>query len=71
MDLEDLQLPEDAERSLLRRVGCRHQNPICRICKESRVYIHIHINEHCAVELNSYEQVWLDWILRFYAAAEQ
>ena len=70
-DLEDLQLPEDAQRYLVRRVGDRHNTPICRICKESRVYMHIHLKEHCAVELNSHEQVWLDWILRFYAAADQ
>ena len=70
-DLADLQLPEDAQRYLLRRVGCRHNTPICRICKESRVYMHIHLKEHCAVELDSHEQAWLDWILRLYAAADQ
>ena len=69
-DLEDLQLPEDAQRYLLRRVGDRHDTPICRICKESRMYMHIHLKEHCAVELNSHEQVWLDRILRLYAAAD-
>ena len=67
-----LALPDEVHSYLVTRCsGGWGQNPICHICRETKVYLHIVIKEHCAVDLNPYGQVWLDWILRFYDAAEQ
>ena len=72
-DVQYLALTDDIELYLLNRCsGGWAENPTCHKCRETKVYLHNSvIKEYCAVDLNPYGQVWLDWILRFYDAAEQ
>jgi len=66
-DLYYLFATDDIELYLVKRCsGGWAKNPICHKCRETKVYLHNSvIKEHCAVDLNPYGQVWLDWILRF------